>query len=54
MPVLTIITLPVDFVTDITGNASDLLTDLSPVVTLIVGVLLATIVITIIVQAIKH
>lgn len=51
---LSIITLPAGFIDDITTNASDLVTDLSPIVTLIVGVLLATIVITLIIHAIKN
>lgn len=51
---LSIITLPANFVDDITTNASDLVTDLSPFITLVIGVLLATIVITLIIHAIKN
>jgi len=51
---LSIITLPVGFTGDITGNASTLFSDLAPITTLIAGVLLATIVITLVIQAIKH
>ena len=51
---LSIITLPANFITDITANASDLITDLSPFITLVIGVLLATIVITLIIHAIKN
>jgi len=49
-----IITLPANFVSDITANASDLITDLSPFITLVIGVLLAVVVISLIVGAIKH
>lgn len=48
------INLPVDFVTNITANASTLVNDLSPVVTLIIGVLLAVVVIKVIIGAIKN
>lgn len=48
------INLPANFVTDITANASALITDLSPYITLVVGVLLAVVVITVIIGAIKH
>ena len=51
---LTIIALPNNFVTDITGNATTLLSDLSPVVTLICGVLLGVVVISVLIGAIKH
>ena len=51
---LTIITLPSGFVGDITGNASTILSDLSPVITLICGVLLGVVVISVIIGAIKH
>ena len=42
---LSIITLPTDFVSTTTSNASTMLTDLSPIVTLILGILLAVTVI---------
>jgi hypothetical protein len=45
---LSIITLPTDFVTQTTANATSMLSDLSPVTTLILGVLLAVTVIGII------
>lgn len=48
-----IITLPANFVSDIGTNASDLLTDLSPITTLIIGVLLGVIVLQIIIGAIR-
>lgn len=48
------INLPASFVTDITANASQLVTDLSPYVTLIIGVLLAVVVIKVIIGAIKN
>ncbi|KKM77503.1 hypothetical protein LCGC14_1369330 [marine sediment metagenome] len=48
-----IITLPSGFVDDISTNASDLVTDLSPYITLIIGVLLAVLVISFIIHAIK-
>lgn len=47
------IDLPVDFVSDITANASTLISDLSPYITLVVGVILAALVVTILIQAIK-
>lgn len=50
---LSIITLPVDFISDISSNASTLITDLSDVITLIIGILLATIVLSLIVSAIR-
>lgn len=46
-------TLPVNFVSDISTNATDFIATLSPFVTLIIGVLLAGVVITIIINAIK-
>jgi len=46
-------TLPVNFVTDISDNATDMISALSPVITLIIGVLLAGVVIHLIINAIK-
>lgn len=46
-------TLPVNFVSDISDNATDLISSLSPVITLIIGVLLAGVVVTLIINAIK-
>lgn len=51
---LSIIALPNNFVSDIGTNAGDFLADLSPYITLIVGILLAVIVLQIIIGAIKH
>jgi len=48
-----IITLPAGFTTDITANASDLVADLSPYITLVIGVILAVVVINLIIRAIK-
>jgi hypothetical protein len=50
---ISIISLPTDFVSNITANAGTLFTDLAPVTTLIVGVLLGTLVIAFIVNAIR-
>lgn len=50
---LTLITMPVDFVNDITANASGLIGDLSPFITLVVGVLLAVVVISVIINTLK-
>jgi len=50
---LTIITLPSNFTTEILANTSGLFTDLSPYLTLIIGILLAVVVIEIIIGAIK-
>lgn len=47
------ITLPSGFIEDITTNASLLIGDLSPYITLILGVILAAVVVTILIQAIK-
>ena len=47
------IELPDNFVASTSQNASDLITALSPVITLILGVLLTAVVITIIINAIK-
>jgi len=49
----TIITLPTDFVSSITGYIGILITDLSPYLTLILGILLAVLVIDILIGAIK-
>ena len=49
----TIITLPSGFTSDITANASSLFTDLSPYTTLILGVLLGIVVITILIKTIR-
>jgi len=48
-----IITLPANFVTDITANASTLVSDLSGYITLVIGVVLAVVVINLIIRAIK-
>jgi hypothetical protein len=50
---ISIISLPTDFVTGITANAGTIFTDLSPVTMLIVGVLLGVLVISFIIHAIK-
>jgi hypothetical protein len=50
---ISIITLPTDFISGITANAGTLFTDLAPVTTLIVGVLLGVLVISFIIHAIK-
>jgi len=47
---LTLITMPVDLVDDITANASGLIGDLSPFITLVLGVLLAVVVITVLIR----
>jgi hypothetical protein len=46
-------TLPVNFVSDISTNATAMIASLSPVITLILGVLLAGIVVTLIINALK-
>jgi tetrahydromethanopterin S-methyltransferase subunit C len=51
---LSIITLPTGFVADITGNSSQLFTDLAPIIALVAGVLLGAIVISLVIQAIKR
>jgi hypothetical protein len=51
---LTIITLPEGFATDITGYMSDLVTDLSPYITLVLGVILTAIVIKIIIGSLHR
>jgi len=45
--------LPPTFVTDISDNATDMIASLSDYATLIIGVLLASVVLTIIIRAIK-
>ena len=48
-------TLPVDFVSDMTANTTSAIASLSPYITLILGVLLAVLVISVLVRAIsKH
>jgi len=51
---LTIITLPEDFISEMSANASDLFTDLSPILTLVFGIILLTIIISLILSAIRH
>jgi len=46
--------LPTDFVTDIGTNATGVISALSPVATLIIGVLLAVLVLSVIISAISH
>jgi len=48
---LTILTLPSTFASDITGYMSDLITDLAPYITLVLGVILTAVVIKIIIGA---
>jgi hypothetical protein len=48
-----IISLPTGFVSDITANASTMVTDLSPYATLIIGVFLGVMVLSILINAIK-
>jgi len=50
---LSIINLPTNFASDISGNASTIITDLSPFITLIVGVLLGILVIGVLIHFIK-
>jgi len=50
---LSIITLPNGFVGSITSTMSDLFTDLSPYVTLILGVVLGAIIIEVVIGAIR-
>jgi hypothetical protein len=47
-------TLPTNFVANISSNATDMIASLSPFVTLILGVLLASVVISIIINALKR
>jgi hypothetical protein len=49
----TLITLPQNFTSSIVGNMSDLITDLAPYITLILGVMLGVIVIEILINAIR-
>jgi hypothetical protein len=49
----TIITLPNGFVASTTATMSDLFTDLSPYLILVLGILLASLVISIIISALK-
>lgn len=51
---LTIISLPMGAVADITGHASDLFEDVSPILFLVLGVGLAIVIITAIIHAIRH
>lgn len=51
---LTIISLPMGAVTDITANASDLFGDLSPILFLVLGVGLGLIIITAIIHAMRN
>jgi len=48
-----IITLPDNFISSITGYIGTLITDLSPYLTLILGILLAVLIIEILIGAIK-
>lgn len=47
-------TLPTNFVSDIASSTTGVLSSLSGVTTLIIGVLLATLVITLIINALRH
>lgn len=49
-----IITLPVNAVTDITASASDIFGDLSPILFLILGVLIGTLVITFLIRVLHR
>jgi len=51
---LTVFSLPSDFVSDMSANTTDTLSALSPYITLILGVLLAVLVISVLVSAISH
>jgi hypothetical protein len=53
MTLLSIITLPSGFVASTTAAMSDLFTDLSPYLILVLGILLASLVISIIINALK-
>lgn len=53
MTLFTIITLPSGFVASTTATMSDLFSDLSPYLILIIGVLLASLVISIVIGALK-
>jgi len=49
-----IIALPMDTVADITGAASDIFGDLSPILFLILGVLLGTLIITFLIRTLHR
>jgi len=51
---LTIFTLPTNFVADINANATDVISSLSGPVSLIIGVLLAVLVVGYLISAISH
>jgi len=51
---LTFITLPSNFATDVASTSSDTLSSFSPYIILILGVLLAGVVLEIIIGAIRH
>lgn len=51
---LTIFTLPNDFVANINANATDVIGSISPVISLIIGVLLAVLVVGYLISAISH
>jgi hypothetical protein len=51
---LTIFAIPNDFVTNINANATDVIGSLSPVITLIIGVLLAVLVVGYLISAISN
>jgi hypothetical protein len=51
---LTIISLPDNFTTLIGSNATDVLGALSPYITLVIGVLLAVLVVSVLIDALKH
>lgn len=51
---LNLISLPTDFVSTITANSTSIISDLSPFVTLILGVLLGVLVISVLIGAIKR
>jgi hypothetical protein len=50
----TIIALPNDFVSDIGSNATDVISTLSPFATMVIGVLLAVLVVTVLINTLKH
>lgn len=51
---LSIIALPTGFVGDITDTAGQVMTDLSPITTLLIGVLMGLVIIQFIIGAIKN
>jgi len=51
---LTFITLPADFASDVANTSSDILSSFSPYIILIIGVLLAGVVLEIVIGAIRH